>query len=64
MENPLRKNKVKVRNDPPVDSVIQLPAELPSMVFCLEVWGSVVQRHGRRRIHKDTWTDTQTHRQT
>lgn len=58
--NPAEQNE---ENHQLLDAVIHLPAELPSMVFCVVVGGSVVQQCRERQVHRQRQTDRQTWRQ-
>ncbi len=55
--NPLKENGL-------LDAAVRLPAEHPSTVICLEVWGSVVWQRGKKQGHRQRQTDTQTDTQT
>ncbi len=61
--NPAEQNEENIRNHQLLDAVIHLPAGLPSMVFCVVVWGSVVQQCRERQVHRQRQTDRQTWRQ-
>lgn len=52
--NPAEQNE---ENHQLLDAVIHLPAELPSMVFCVVVGGSVVQQCRERQVHRQRQTD-------
>lgn len=58
--NPAEQNEENIRNHQLLDAAIHLPAELPSMVFCVVVCGSVVQQCRERQVHRQRQTDRQT----